>query len=118
MNKDFQSTRPKRRNLAGIIPLDTPFTVNIDPCGACNFKCGFCPCNMADFRNKDRHEMMSMDLFQKIVDDLAAFPKKIRVVNLYCFGEPLLNKNLPEMVRMLNRGGYATRLFWLQMVPC
>ncbi len=103
MSMDFLTTRSKRKRLADVLPLDTPFTVNIDPCGACNFSCGFCPCNTADFRNEDRHKMMSMELFYKIADDLAAFPQKIKVVNLYCFGEPLLNPNIPEMVRILRK---------------
>lgn len=100
-SKNFSATRPERKRLADILPLDTPFTIYLDPCGACNFSCGFCPCNNADFRNQDRHKMMSMELFHKIVDDLSAFRQKIRVINLYCFGEPLLNKNIPAMARLL-----------------
>jgi len=101
MEKDFLKTRPERQKLADILPLETPFTVHIDPAGACNFSCGFCPCNTVDFRNNDRHKIMTMKLFGKIVEDLACFPQKIKVVNLYCFGEPLLNKNVPEMVKKL-----------------
>lgn len=101
MDKDFLKTRAKRQILADILPLDTPFTVHIDPSGACNFSCGFCPCNTADFRNIDRHKIMTMELFSKIIDNLALFPQKIKVINLYCFGEPLLNSNVPQMVRML-----------------
>lgn len=101
MEKDFLKTRSKRQKLADILPLETPFTVNIDPSGACNFSCGFCPCNTVDFRNGDRHKIMTMELFGKIVEDLTQFPQRIKVINLYCFGEPLLNKNVPQMVRML-----------------
>lgn len=103
MYKNFLETRPKRQKLADVLPLDTPFTVYLDPCGACNFSCDFCPCNTADFRNQERHKIMPMELFYKIADDLAAFPQKIKVVNLYCFGEPLLNQNVPEMVEVLRK---------------
>ena len=44
---------------------------------------------------------MSLDLFKKIVDDMKAFPKKIRVVHLHMFGEPLLNPDFCKMVRYL-----------------
>lgn len=101
MNNDFSETRSERRKLVDVLPLDTPYTVHIDPSGACNFSCGFCPCNTVNFRNSDRHKIMTMELFCKIADDLTCFPQKIRVINLYDFGESLLNKNVPEMVKIL-----------------
>ncbi len=44
---------------------------------------------------------MKFDLFCKIIDDLHAFPDKIKRLYLYHEGEPLLNPHLPDMV------GYA-----------
>ena len=45
--------------------------------------------------------MMGMTLFNKIVKDLQEFEEPVKVINLYGFGEPLLNRNIAEMVRIL-----------------
>ncbi|MCM1226220.1 MAG: radical SAM protein [Clostridium sp.] len=96
--KEYTNTRTR---LETVVPLEAPFIVNIDPCGACNFKCSFCPCNNSDFMNEERHKMMSFELFKKIVGDMKEFKQKIHVADLYAFGEPLLNKNFIEMIKYL-----------------
>lgn len=92
---------PHINGLEQKIPLKTPWHLYIDPSGACNFKCTFCPCNMEKFRDKERHAIMSMDLFRKIVNDMKNFPDAIECVYLYAFGEPLLNPGFCDMVRLL-----------------
>lgn len=100
----------KRTPLEEVVPLETPFIVNIDPCGACNFKCSFCPCNNSDFKTAERHKTMSLDHFKKITDDLKGFKQQIRAVDLYAFGEPLLNKNIIEMIKYLKASGTAQKI--------
>lgn len=90
-----------RQRLLDVVPLKQPFVVMIDPCGVCNFKCSFCPCNISDVNINQRHSVMKMELFEKIVHDLRQFPEKIKAIDMYGFGEPLLNKNLPDMIKML-----------------
>lgn len=101
VNRDRLEKANARAILSEVVPLKAPYVVFIDPCGACNLSCAFCPCNTADFMNLERHKMMDMELFQKIVDDLLEFEEPVKVINLYGFGEPLLNKNIVEMVRIL-----------------
>lgn len=93
----------KRTPLEELVPLKAPLILYIDPCGACNFDCNFCPCYRSDFMKEERHKMMSFDLFRKIVNDMEQFEEKVKVVYLYGFGEPLLNKNLPEMAAYLKK---------------
>lgn len=93
--------RNDRHPLEEVVPLETPYIVYIDPSGACNFKCNFCPCNTSEFMKKERHEIMDMALFKKIIEDLKSFPQKIRVVYLFAFGEPLVNKHIVKMIRYL-----------------
>lgn len=93
--------RHKRHPLEEVVPLGTPYSLYIDPCGACNLKCNFCPCNTTNFMHEERHKMMSLELFKKIVKDLKDFSEKIRVINLYNYGEPLLNKELIRMIQHL-----------------
>ena len=105
-----------RTKLQDVIPLDTPLHVFIDPSAACNFKCGFC--FHADPRNR-HHEIMSWDTFIKTIGQLKQFPRKLKAVRLYGFGEPLLNKRLPEMVKYTKDAGvtefveFTTNGWWL-----
>ena len=32
----------KKQKLEDLVPLQTPFSVHIDVCSLCNFKCSFC----------------------------------------------------------------------------
>lgn len=84
----------KRTDLKSEIPLKTPYCIFIDPSSACNFKCGFC-------MNKHIKQptVMSMPLFEKLIDDLEEFESPIKTIRLYGFGEPMLNKNFCNMVR-------------------
>jgi MoaA/NifB/PqqE/SkfB family radical SAM enzyme len=99
-NMRFEKTNQRQR-LIDVVPLKAPFSIFIDPCGRCNFKCDFCPCNNSNYRIKERHKMMSLSLFRKIVTDMAEFDEKIKVVNLYGFGEPLINPCTPDMILLL-----------------
>ena len=95
--------RNERTPLEKVLPLKAPYVLYIDPCGLCNFKCNFCPCYRSSYRAEERHAMMDFGLFQKIVDDMAEFEEPVRVVYLYGFGEPLLNKDIIKMARYLKQ---------------
>ena len=105
-----------RTNLAEAIPLDTPIHVFIDPSAACNFKCKFC--FNAD-KSRTHHEIMPFPLFVKIIDDLKKFPHKLKAIRLYGFGDPLMNKRLPDMVEYTKRAcvtdfiEFTTNGWWL-----
>jgi radical SAM protein with 4Fe4S-binding SPASM domain len=95
-----------RKNMTGrtaletVIPLATPFVVFADPASACNFKCTFCPTGHRDMiAETGRFQgAMKFEVFQKIVDDLAAFDEPIKVLRMYKDGEPFLNKRLADMI--------------------
>ena len=102
--------RNSRTPLETVVPLDTPYVIYIDPCGACNFECYFCPCRKSNFRNEERYKVMSFDLFKKIVDDMRQFPQQVKVVDLWAWGEPFLNKDLIEMIRYLRQSGVCREI--------
>lgn len=89
-----------RTKLEEVIPLDTPYIVFVDPSDACNFKCRFCPTSDRELMKTVGRpwKRMNLDLFKKIVDDLKLFPNKVKVLRLYKDGEPLLNKELENMI--------------------
>ncbi|MBJ7900916.1 MAG: radical SAM protein [Cyanobacteria bacterium RI_101] len=88
------------RPLGELLPLDTPLSLMVDPSNACNFKCVFCPTGDPTLLAQvDRPKgVMDMQLFRKLIDELALFPRPVQVLHLYKDGEPLSNKRLPEMV--------------------
>lgn len=96
-----QETKHERTRLEDVVPRSAPFVIFLDPCGACNFKCNFCPCNISDFQVEERHKVMEWPLFEKIAEDLKAFHGEVRVINLYGYGEPLLNPRIADMVKCL-----------------
>lgn len=103
VNRDRLEFSNARTDLGKAAPISTPFVVFLDPCGACNFSCKFCPCNQSDFMASQRHEKMSMQMFEKVLSDLKEFPEQIKVINLYGFGEPLLHPQYIEMIHQIKK---------------
>lgn len=110
LEKQKVETRNKRTPLEQVVPLSTPFILFIDPCGACNFKCNFCPCNTSDYKKKERHKVMSFSLFKKVIDDVGSFPEKVKVIYLYGFGEPFLNKEIIKMAKYLKQSNVCNEI--------
>jgi len=96
-----QSTGGKRTMLAEKLPLRTPFIVQIFPVYACNFSCIYCVFSVDKAKRgfiSDK-EIMDLGLYKKCVDDITAFPDKLKVLRFVGMGEPLLHKDIAEMVR-------------------
>ena len=101
LKDDKIETRHERTPLEQVAPLDTPYVLFIDPCGRCNFVCNFCPCNIAKENYEERHKLMSLENFKKIVDGIQIFAQKVKVIYLYGYGEPLLHPEFMEMAAYL-----------------
>ena len=101
-----------RHELYTVLPLKTPYSLFVDVCNACNFKCKFCAIQYANKKLPFRKMCMDYDLFRKVIDDLRKFPEPLKMLRLAANGEPLLNKRLPEMIEYA-RGGVTQ---WLEFV--
>ena len=102
-----------RTKLEMVIPLATPFIINIDPCDTCNFQCKFCPTGDRELMRRTAgrgHGAMDFNLYKKIIDDLADFDDKVRVIRLYKDGEPLINPHFVDMVRYAKESGHCDRV--------
>jgi radical SAM protein with 4Fe4S-binding SPASM domain len=97
--KSKQDTQ--RTRLEQVVPLETPFELQLAVSNVCNFRCGYCPCSAPDLlkKNNVKKGIMDFDLYTKIIDDLDAFPQEIKILRLVKEGEPLLNKKFADMVR-------------------
>ncbi|MDR1377962.1 MAG: radical SAM protein [Synergistaceae bacterium] len=102
-----------RVELAEVLPLKSPFTLNVFPTNACNFKCVYCAHSLDDATILKEHGLdksfMSMDTMRKIVEQSKVFePYKLLSFNGH--GEPLLNRDLPDMIALANKANIARRI--------
>ncbi|MCR4925396.1 MAG: radical SAM protein [Clostridiales bacterium] len=103
----------KRVELAKQLPLETPFSVHIFPMFYCNFKCNYCLHSLPDEKLKEMNfvrQKMSMDVYKKAIDDMAEFNQKLKALIFAGHGEPLLHKDIAEMVKYAKQKDVAQRI--------
>jgi len=95
-----QAPGGKRTILTEVLPLDTPFVVQIFPVYACNFTCSYCIFSIDKAKRGFISDkiIMDFDLYKKCIDEIAVFPNKVKVLRFVGIGEPLLHKNISDMV--------------------
>ena len=98
-----------REPLRDVLPLDTPYMIQMFPAYGCNFRCGFC----LHALDKSRHgyisdvPFMDMALYRKCIDGMGGFGKKLKMLRFAAIGEPLLHREIAEMVRYAKRAEVA-----------
>ena len=76
-----------------------PHDYVVEVSGVCNLSCISCP------RADDRHPagrnsaMMSLETFKKVIAKIRREDPLVGNIQLYQWGEPTLNKSLPDMIR-------------------
>lgn len=81
-----------------------PLQIWIEPTSYCNIKCAMCPNPSLDKAQKGH---MPFERFQKIVDIITPFASSVSICHR---GEPLLNKNIFEMIRYASSQGLKTSI--------
>ncbi len=82
-----------------------PFILNMEPGNICNLKCPLCPTGSGE--SGMRKGFLSLDFFKRIFDQLKG---SVKCVNLYSWGEPLLNKELIAIIRHIKKADKAIRV--------
>lgn len=98
---------PNRHKLEEVLPLETPYCLFVDPCNLCNFKCRFCAMQASEEPLPYKKQLMPMELYKKIIDDVGKFPDKLKMLRVAQHGEPLLHPQLPEMIRYAKEKGVS-----------
>ena len=92
----------KRVLLKEVLPLDMPMMVQIFPVYGCNFKCEYCLHGV----DRSRHgyisdtAVMDMGLYRKVIHDIKRSGRKLKMLRFAAIGEPLMHKDIAEMVRL------------------
>lgn len=89
--------------LRALSPL--PVELMIEPVNACNLACPTCPTGQGALNRPPR--AMTLAEFKKIVDGLGGAPCRFFLWN---YGEPLLNRDLPAMIRCAAAAGISCRV--------
>jgi len=101
-----------RQNLREIIPLIKPFTLIIEPTNNCNFKCIQCFQSIGENTYFNANKMnMSMERFVGIIDQIKGWKgPKLKVLKLSLYGEPFINPNFCEMLKIAKDADIAERI--------
>lgn len=83
-----------------------PYYISLDPADVCQLRCPTCPTGMENesLRRResplkvyrDDRSRMSPELYTALMDEMGEY---LFLVNFYNYGEPLLNRYVPEFVR-------------------
>jgi radical SAM protein with 4Fe4S-binding SPASM domain len=101
-----------RTELEKAIPLSAPLVVHIDTNNTCNFRCKFCTTGDHELLKKYARPLgeMSFETFVKIIDDLKRFNGKIKDILMHKNGEPLLHKDIVEMIKYAKSSNVSGRV--------
>lgn len=80
-----------------------PISASIEPANYCNLSCPHCPTGRKLIDKTDKR--LTLSDFKQYIDLLLP---ELMYLNLYFQGEPLLNKDLPEMIRYASDKGVFT----------
>ncbi|MEI6555883.1 MAG: radical SAM protein [Paludibacter sp.] len=81
-----------------------PYFLSVEVANYCNLQCPECPVGNTPI-SKTKKNNIDFDLYKKIVDEHK--PTLIHLL-LYFQGEPLLNKQLPELIKYAHNSGIFT----------
>lgn len=82
-----------------------PYYYFIDPCNVCNLRCPLCPTGTGELqRNRG---MLKLDEYHQILDKIGPYAVE---VSLHNWGEPLLNKDIFDIIRLTTDRGIATNM--------
>jgi radical SAM protein with 4Fe4S-binding SPASM domain len=81
-----------------------PKLITLEPTNHCNLKCPLCPTGEGDA--SVAYGLFKLDKYKKVVD---VFSKWAQTVQLFSWGEPLLNKSFIEMIRYASQNPHKIR---------
>ena len=90
-------------------PLNQPYQFSIEPTNICNFKCIFCPQSNSVNLNARKKGSLSLTDLKLFIDQIQSVRPGNKNISLTLDGEPTLNKDFPEFIRLINDQGMFPR---------
>ena len=82
-----------------------PTFVSVEPASVCQLRCPECPVGKGEGQKAKGERMMSMEVWHRVLSEIR---DTALIVQFYFQGEPLLNKDLPQMIREAHETGLYT----------
>ena len=94
-------------SLFGVVRVrHLPTFVSIEPANFCQLRCPECPVGIASSPNRlSPNRLMPLSIFERVLEQVQA---TAHTMQFYFQGEPLLNKQLPEMIAAAHKAGLYT----------
>jgi radical SAM protein with 4Fe4S-binding SPASM domain len=109
---EFTIISHDRKPLRDMLPLCKPLSLFIEPTNLCNFRCTPCVHGSENTRNDLkplRH--MEMSLYKKLIRELQEWEgPRLKLLRLAMLGEPFVNPEFCEMVRIAKKANVAERV--------
>ena len=87
-----------RMPLADRLPLDCPLSISVTTANVCNLKCEFCA--VSDKSHERNKSFMEMEEYKILIDSIVDSKWHLKQLVLVGLGEPLLNKNIVDFVKL------------------
>ena len=107
------SDMTKRTELYKQLPLDMPFSLHVFVSYCCNFKCSYCLQSLPDtdlVKKGFKRQYMTFEDYTKTIDDAARWEQPLKALIFAGHGEPLMHKNIADMVAYAKKKGVANRV--------
>lgn len=87
------------------IVFGMPFSLSVEPVSYCNLKCRECP--VGDENYKRKKGKTDIEMYRKLIDEMHPY-----LINLFLYflGEPLLNRQLPQLIEYATKNKVYTAL--------
>ena len=85
-----------------------PLFVSVEPAAVCQLRCPECPVglrNLETSKSRDLERTMSLEIWSRVLSEIR---NTALIVQFYFQGEPLLNMDLPRMIREAHEAGLYT----------
>lgn len=109
---EFTIISHDRQPLRDRLPLPKPLSLFVEPTNLCNFRCTPCVHGSENTRNDLKPlRNMEMDLYRKLIRELAEWDgPPLKLLRLAMLGEPFVNTEFCEMVRLAKEAHVAERV--------
>lgn len=106
---EFRQWREENRTyLKDVVPLDTPYNLQIEVSSLCNARCRYCGHARPDHGVWEGN--MPWTLLQEILKQAKGFAHRLKLVEMFGFGEPLCNPRFAEMIAAVRQADIAERI--------